>query len=176
MYTISLLLLLVTWSPFYLCYIFNVVTTKYASVINISPLITAAATLYAPLSALLHGYRNTKVRRELCQMFSFQCNDVATPLPTRKVFRSISMREATRQRHKDRLLRHSFIGELNHHKNNRTDSDMKSNNAGDCSESHKLLLTLAPSSTGSSTRSSFSFSSGHLKFVNVLADREEATC
>merc|ERR1712098_839838 len=158
-----------------LSYMFNVVTTKCASVISISPLITAAATLYAPLSALLHGYRNTKIRRELCQMFSFQCDDVATPLPTRKVFRSISMREATRQRHKDRILRHSFIGEINHHKNdNKTNSELKSKNPDDCSESHKLLLTLAPSSTGSSTRSSFS--SGHLKYVNVLADREEATC
>ena len=34
----------------------------------VSPLVTVSATLYAPLSALLHGYRNTKVKRELCQM------------------------------------------------------------------------------------------------------------
>ena len=60
----------------------------------VSPLVTLAATLYAPLSALLHGYRNTKVRRELCQMLGLSSprgEDEVTPLPSCRMFRSLSM-------------------------------------------------------------------------------------
>ena len=32
---------------------------------HLPPLVTAAASLYAPLSALLHGYRNTKVSLDI---------------------------------------------------------------------------------------------------------------
>ena len=54
------------------------------------------------------------MRRELCQLFSLgpgAREDVATPLPSRKMFRSLSMREATRLRHRAQLgHRHSFMG------------------------------------------------------------------
>ena len=86
----------------------------------VSPLVTLSATLYAPLSALLHGYRNTKVKRELCQMLGLTSprgrqEDVVTPLPSRRMFRSLSMRESTRVgrlRRERPGHRHSFMGDL----------------------------------------------------------------
>ena len=135
-----------------------------------SPLVTALATLYAPLSALLHGYRNTKVKRELCQMLGLvntSSEDVATPLPSRKMFRSFSMRESTRigRLRRERLShRHSFMG------------GGGGEGRGDCQESQTLLLTLASSSAESSARSSFSGAGGHPRYVTVLAGRQEATC
>ena len=142
----------------------------------ISPVVTVLATLYAPLSALLHGYRNTKVKRELCQMLgltSAASEDVATPLPSRKMFRSLSMREATRvgRLRRERLgHRHSFMGPPG----GLTPSQGPA--SGDCQESHTLLLALASSSAESSARSSFSGAGGHPRYVTVLAGRQEATC
>ena len=141
----------------------------------ISPLVTVSATLYAPLSALLHGYRNTKVKRELCHMLgltSAASEDVATPLPSRKMFRSLSMREATRvgRLRRERLgHRHSFMGPPGL-------TQTPGPASGDCQESHTLLLALASSSAESSARSSFSGAGGHPRYVTVLAGRQEATC
>ena len=179
MYTISLLLLLITWTPFYLSYMITVFSSHLASVTNMSPVITSLATLYAPLSALLHGYRNTKVRRELCSMFSVRCDDVATPLPVRRTLRSMSMRESTR--HRNRLLRHSFVGELNSSKQRRTsvgETSVAKYQRPDCTESQTLLLTLTSSSAESSARSSFSSGpSPFQKSVSLVPGlREEATC
>ena len=81
LYTVSLLLLAATWSPLYTLATVQVSTLDISTYLHIyifmqaltqppphlaahlPPLVTAAATLYAPLSALLHGYRNTKVRK-----------------------------------------------------------------------------------------------------------------
>ena len=184
-YTVSLLLLLVTWTPFYISHMIQIITTDDNFTIHLSPIITIAATIYAPLSAILHGYRNTKVRRELCQMFSLQCEDVATPLPSRrgKVFRSLSMRESTRIRNRDvrrdRLLRHSFMGDINNHKQNneKENTIIKNKLPSDCIESQTLLLSLTSSSAESSARSSFSTGPSHPRYVTLLANhRQEVTC
>jgi len=170
-YTISLLLLLLTWTPFYTAHCVQVL--GHAPLI--SPVVTVSATLYAPLSALLHGYRNTKVKRELCQMLgltSAASEDVATPLPSRKMFRSLSMREGTRvgRLRRERLgHRHSFMGPTGL-------AQTPGPASGDCQESHTLLLALASSSAESSARSSFSGAGGHPRYVTVLAGRQEATC
>ena len=127
-----------------------------------------------------------QVRRELCQLFSLgpgAREDVATPLPSRKMFRSLSMREATRLRHRAQLgHRHSFMGPgagaslgkgpgRGRHK------------GGDCLESQTLLLSLTPSSTDSSARSSFSGAgagqgagAGHPRHVTLVTQRQEASC
>ena len=159
----------------------------------VSPLVTLSATLYAPLSALLHGYRNTKVKRELCQMLGLtrvtsprgRQEDVVTPLPSRRMFRSLSMRESTRvgRLRRERLgHRHSFMGDLGRRPGPGT--GLTSGHpchqgpvatSGDCQESHTLLLALA-SSAESSARSSFSGAGGHPRYVTVLAGRQEATC
>ena len=141
----------------------------------LSPLVTVPATLYAPLSALLHGYRNTKVRRELGGMLGLgtASEDVVTPLPSRKIFRSLSMRESTRvgRLRRERLgHRHSFMGELR-----RPGVITAQTQPSDCQESHTLLLALA-SSAESSARSSFSGAGSHPRYVTVLAGRQEATC
>ena len=184
-YTVSLLLLLVTWTPFYISHMIQIITTDDNFTIHLSPIIKIAATIYAPLSAILHGYRNTKVRRELCQMFSLQCEDVATPLPSRrgKVFRSLSMRESTRIRNRDvrrdRLLRHSFMGDINNHKQNneKENTIIKNKLPSDCIESQTLLLSLTSSSAESSARSSFSTGPSHPRYVTLLANhRQEVTC
>ena len=128
------------------------------------------------------------MRRELCQLFSLgpgAREDVATPLPSRKMFRSLSMREATRLRHRAQLgHRHSFMGPgagpgagaglgkgagRGRHK------------GGDCLESQTLLLSLTPSSTDSSARSSFSGAgqgagAGHPRYVTLVTQRQEASC
>ena len=151
----------------------------------VSPLVTVSATLYAPLSALLHGYRNTKVKRELCQMMGLTSprsgqEDVVTPLPSRRIFRSLSMRESTRvgrlRRERPGGHRHSFMGELGRRPGVVTSVTSNGHQAsGDCQESHTLLLALA-SSAESSARSSFSGAGGHPRYVTVLAGRQEATC
>ena len=61
MYTISLLLLVITWSPFYIMSMVQVVTSDLSTSLSLSPLVTSLATLYAPLAALLHGYRQPAV-------------------------------------------------------------------------------------------------------------------
>ena len=151
----------------------------------VSPLVTVSATLYAPLSALLHGYRNTKVKRELCQMLGLTSprsgqEDVVTPLPSRRIFRSLSMRESTRVQRLRRERpagghRHSFMGELGRRPGVVTSVTTGHQASGDCQESHTLLLALA-SSAESSARSSFSGAGGHPRYVTVLAGRQEATC
>ena len=151
----------------------------------VSPLVTVSATLYAPLSALLHGYRNTKVKRELCQMLGLTSprsgqEDVVTPLPSRRIFRSLSMRESTRvgrlRRERPGGHRHSFMGELGRRPGVVTSVTNNGHQAsGDCQESRTLLLALA-SSAESSARSSFSGAGGHPRYVTVLAGRQEATC
>ena len=166
-YTISLLLLMLTWTPFYIGHVVLVLSSTNYFTILLSPLIISAATLYAPLSAVLHGYRNTKIRRELCQMFSVTISeDVATPLPTRKIFRSMSVREASRLRGQSRPVRHSFTHDINSNRPSKP-----------CIESQTLLLTLTPSSSESSARSSFSSGPNHPRYVTILArQRQEATC
>ena len=122
--------------------------------------------------------RNTKVRRELCAMFSINCEDLSTPLPTRKLFRSLSMKEASR-RNRERLIRNSFLLELNGRKEGGKQGKPHSAVAV---EGQTLLLSLN-SSQESSARSSFS-SVGQTtgqkqqRFVLVHADSErmEATC
>ena len=132
-----------------------------------------------------------QVRRELCQLFSLgpgAREDVATPLPSRKMFRSLSMREATRLRHRAQLgHRHSFMGPgagaglgkgagRGRHKGGVCQP-------GDCLESQTLLLSLTPSSTDSSARSSFSGAgagagqgAGHPRHVTLVTQRQEASC
>ena len=132
-----------------------------------------------------------QVRRELCQLFSLgpgAREDVATPLPSRKMFRSLSMREATRLRHRAQLgHRHSFMGAgaglgkgagRGRHKGGVCQP-------GDCLESQTLLLSLTPSSTDSSARSSFSGAgagqgagqgAGHPRHVTLVTQRQEASC
>ena len=163
----SLLLLMLTWTPFYVGHMVTLVRDTVSSTILLSPIITAAATLYAPLSALLHGYRNTKIRRELCLMFSVSmAEDVATPLPTRKIFRSMSMREASRLRRDRQSQIHSFMGDINSNKDP----------SKPCVESQTLLLALT-SSSDSSARSSVSSGPNHPRYVTILANsRQEATC
>ena len=68
-YTISLLLLCLTWSPFYLAGMVQVATQHLATSLTLSPLVNTLATLYAPLAALLHGYR-----RAVGQLKYFQSN------------------------------------------------------------------------------------------------------
>ena len=133
------------------------------------------------------------MRRELCQLFSLgpgAREDVATPLPSRKMFRSLSMREATRLRHRAQLgHRHSFMGPgagaglgkgpgRGRHKGGLCQP-------GDCLESQTLLLSLTPSSTDSSARSSFSGAgagagagqgAGHPRHVTLVTQRQEASC
>ena len=127
------------------------------------------------------------MRRELCQLFSLgpgAREDVATPLPSRKMFRSLSMREATRLRHRAQLgHRHSFMGAgaglgkgagRGRHKGGVCQP-------GDCLESQTLLLSLTPSSTDSSARSSFSGAgagqgAGHPRHVTLVTQRQEASC
>ena len=129
------------------------------------------------------------MRRELCQLFSLgpgAREDVATPLPSRKMFRSLSMREATRLRHRAQLgHRHSFMGPgagaglgkgagRGRHKGGVCQP-------GDCLESQTLLLSLTPSSTDSSARSSFSGAgagqgAGHPRHVTLVTQRQEASC
>ena len=60
-YTISLLLLVITWSPFYIMSMVQLVTSDLSTSLSLSPLVTSLATLYAPLAALLHGYRQPAV-------------------------------------------------------------------------------------------------------------------
>ena len=126
--------------------------------------------------------RNTKVRRELCAMFSINCEDLSTPLPTKKLFRSLSMKEASR-RNRERLIRNSFLLELNGRKEGGKPG--KPHSAVPV-EGQTLLLSLN-SSQESSARSSFSSvgqttgqTSGQKqqRFVLVHADSErmEATC
>ena len=136
-----------------------------------------------------------QVRRELCQLFSLgpgAREDVDTPLPSRKMFRSLSMREATRLRHRAQLgHRHSFMGPgagagagsglgkgagRGRHKGGVCQP-------GDCLESQTLLLSLTPSSTDSSARSSFSGAgagqgagAGHPRHVTLVTQRQEASC
>ena len=157
---------MLTWTPFYVGHMVSLVRSTISSTILLSPIITAAATLYAPLSALLHGYRNTKIRRELCHMFSVNIGeDVATPLPNRKIFRSMSMRERQGLRRERQM--HSFIGDINSNKDPSKQT---------CVESQTLLLALT-SSSDSSARSSFSSGPSHPRYVTILANtREEATC
>ena len=129
------------------------------------------------------------MRRELCQLFSLgpgAREDVATPLPSRKMYRSLSMREATRLRHRAQLgHRHSFMGPgagaslgkgpgRGRHKGGLCQP-------GDCLESQTLLLSLTPSSTDSSARSSFSGAgagqgAGHPRHVTLVTQRQEASC
>ena len=131
------------------------------------------------------------MRRELCQLFSLgpgAREDVATPLPSRKMFRSLSMREATRLRHRAQLgHRHSFMepgagaglgkgAGRGRHKGGVCQP-------GDCLESQTLLLSLTPSSTDSSARSSFSGAgqgagqgAGHPRHVTLVTQRQEASC
>ena len=133
------------------------------------------------------------MRRELCQLFSLgpgAREDVATPLPSRKMFRSLSMREATRLRHRAQLgHRHSFMGPgagaglgkgpgRGRHKGGLCQP-------GDCLESQTLLFSLTPSSTDSSARSSFSGAgagagagqgAGHPRHVTLVTQRQEASC
>ena len=173
-YTVSLLLLLITWSPFYILTMVSVLTLHISTSLSLSSVVSSLATLYAPLSALLHGYRNKKVRRELCSMYGLHCEDTPTPLPAKKLARSRSLKEATRIKNRERLIRssNSFLGELNGRK------DMAKSGEG-----QNLLVSL-PSSTDSSARSSFSSVSlttgqvtGHPKFVslNIPGQRSEAT-
>ena len=56
-FTISLLLLIVTWSPFYILSMVQVMTDHLPTSLSLSPLVNSLATLYAPLAAILHGYR-----------------------------------------------------------------------------------------------------------------------
>jgi len=179
-FTISLLLLTVTWSPFYILSMVQVMSDHLPTSLSLSPLVNSLATLYAPLAAILHGYRNTKVRRELCAMFSLNCEDLPTPLPTKKLFRSLSMKEASRMRTRDRGISNSFLLELNGRK------EVRKPHPGVAVEGQSLLQTLN-SSQESSARSSFS-SVGQAqasqtqrqpRFVLVHTDREPdggATC
>ena len=89
------------------------------------------------------------MRRELCVMFSINCEDQTTPLPTKKLFRSLSMREASRVRNRERLIRNSFLLELN----GRREGGKPQPSVG--VEGQSLLLSL-DSSQESSARSSFS--------------------
>jgi len=171
-YTVSLLLLLITWSPFYI--LTMVLTLHLSTSLGPSSVVSSLATLYAPLSALLHGSRNKKVRRELCSMYGVHCEDLATPLPARKLGRTRSLKEA-RIRNRERVIRNStsFLGELNGKRD-----IVKS------AEGQNLLVSLS-SSTDSSARSSFSSVSlttgqvtghGHPKIVslNIPTHRSEA--
>ena len=124
--------------------------------------------------------RNTKVRRELCVMFSLNCEDTSTPLPTKKLFRSLSMKEASR-RNRERLIRNSFLLELNGRK------EAGKPRSTVAVEGQTLLLSLN-SSQESSARSSFSSSVGQTsgqtsgqrqpRFVLVHKDTErmEGSC
>ena len=116
------------------------------------------------------------MRRELCAMFIINCQDLPTPLPTKKLFRSLSMKEASRVRNRERLIRNSFLLELNGRK------EVRETQPGVGLEGQSLLLALN-SSQESSARSSFSSlgqTSGQRqpRFVLVHTDteRREATC
>ena len=107
--------------------------------------------------------------------------DVVTPLPSRRMFRSLSMRESSRvgrlRRERPGGHRHSFMGDLGRRPGGPglTSDRGPVVTSGDCQESHTLLLALA-SSAESSARSSFSGAGGHPRYVTVLAGRQEATC
>ena len=126
------------------------------------------------------------MRRELCQLFSLgpgAREDVATPLPSRKMFRSLSMREATRLRHRAQLgHRHSFMGPgAGAGAGLGKGAGRGRHKGGDCLESQTLLLSLTPSSTDSSARSSFSGAgagqgAGHPRYVTLVTQRQEASC
>ena len=60
-FTISLLLLALTWSPFYILSMVQVMTDHLSTSLSLSPLVNSLATLYAPLAAILHGYRQAAV-------------------------------------------------------------------------------------------------------------------
>ena len=60
-YTISLLLLTLTWAPFYIMSQVQVMRDHLATSLSLHPLVTTLATLYAPLAAILHGYRRAAV-------------------------------------------------------------------------------------------------------------------
>ena len=117
------------------------------------------------------------MRRELCAMFSISCQDLATPLPTKKLFRSLSMKEASRVRNRERLTSNSFLLELNGRK------EVEKPHPGVALEGQSLLLQTLNSSQESSARSCFS-SVGQTsaqrgpRFVLVHAgtERMEATC
>ena len=119
------------------------------------------------------------MRRELCAMYNLNCDDMPTPLPTKKLFRSLSMKEASRMRNRERLISNSFLLELNGRK------EVGKPHPGVAVEGQSLLQTLN-SSQESSARSSFSSvgqTSGQRqpRFVLVHTDRErmermEATC
>ena len=119
------------------------------------------------------------MRRELCAMFSLNCEDLPTPLPTKRFLRSLSMKEASRLRTRERLISNSFLLELNGRK------DVGKPQAGVAVEGESLLQALH-SSEESSARSSFSSvgqTSGQRqpRFVLVHTDTEraermEATC
>jgi len=188
-YIISLLLVMICWSPFYISFLLQSLQVWIPSKPPawISPSIFSVSVLYSLLSPFVFAFRNTKIKRELFKMFHIKVNhsDLASlpPLPpsttSRRIYRSVSMKESSRAKKRERHLRNSFLVELSGKSLNKDSFKKSSRHAGynqASLECETLLLTIA-SSTDSSARSSFSSAStGNTRNHSIHEERMEATC
>ena len=192
-YILSLAMLLLCWSPFYTSYIIQAVhvgSTRQSMSYRWSagaPFIFSVSLLYSPLSPFIFAYRNTKIKRELFKMFSIKSDnsDLASlpPLPPtatgRRIYRSVSMKESTRAKKRERQLRNSFLLELSGKSLNKDSFKRTSRHPGynqASLECETLLLTIS-SSTDTSARSSFSSAStGNTRHSSIHEERMEVTC
>eukprot|EP00090_Calanus_glacialis_P008587 TRINITY_DN16931_c0_g1_i1.p1 TRINITY_DN16931_c0_g1~~TRINITY_DN16931_c0_g1_i1.p1 ORF type:complete len:570 (-),score=92.77 TRINITY_DN16931_c0_g1_i1:183-1892(-) len=188
-YIISLAMLLFCWSPFYISYLLQSIRVGNSARTPrwIYPLIFSVSLLYAALSPFIFAYRNTKIKRELFKMFSIKedHSDLASlpPLPpttsSRRIYRSVSMKESSRAKKRERQLRNSFLVELSGKSLNKDSFKRTSRHPGynqASLECETLLLTIS-SSTDTSARSSFSSAStGNTRHSSIHEERLEATC
>jgi hypothetical protein len=188
-YIISLLLLLICWSPFYISFLLQSIHVGFSSQPPawVIPLIFSISLLYSALSPFVFAFRNTKIKRELFRMFSIKedHSDLASlpPLPptstARRIYRSVSMKESSRAKKRERQLRNSFLVELSGKSLNKDSLKRASRHPGynqASLECETLLLTIV-SSTDTSARSSFSSAStGTTRHSSIHEERLEATC
>jgi len=188
-YIVSLALLLLCWSPFFIINLLQClrVGTWHQTYHWVSPTTFSLSLSYSTLSPFIFAYRNTKIKRELFKMFSIKesTSDMATlpPLPpsasSRRIYRSVSMKESSRTRKRERQLRNSFLVELSGKSLNRESFKRSSKHQGynqASLESETLLLSIT-SSTDTSARSSFSSgSTGNTRYSSIHEERMEATC
>ena len=186
-YMITLAMLLLCWSPFYISFLLQSIPAGFSRYGTIHPFICSVSLLYAALSPFVFAYRNTKIRRELFKMFSIHedHSDLGTlpPLPpritSRRIYRSVSMKESSRAKKRERQVRNSFLFELSGKSLNKDSFKRNSKHLG-CNqvslECETLLLTIS-SSTDTSARSSFSSAStGNTTHSSIHEERMEATC
>merc|ERR1712106_670421 len=186
-YMITLAMLLLCWSPFYISFLLQSIHVGFSRYGTIHPFICSVSLLYATLSPFVFAYRNTKIRRELFKMFSIyeDHSDLASlpPLPPRntrrRIYRSVSMKESSRTKKRERQLRNSFLVEISGKSLNKDSfkgsaKQLGSNKAS--FECETLLLTIS-SSTDTSARSSFSSASTvNRSHSSIHEERMEATC